>query len=112
MAKCSICGKEIEGYGNNPYPICDLEDTISRCCDVCNSTYVIPARLLMFKKADKKPEVGDDIVIFWLNNDPLVIDYILRSGTIESIDGLGQLHGTWGGLAIIPDVDNFIIIPE
>ena len=26
-------------------------------------------------------------------------------GTIESIDGIGQLHGTWGGLAAIPGID-------
>jgi hypothetical protein len=26
---------------------------------------------------------------------------------IEHIDGIGQLHGTWSGLAIIPEADNF-----
>ena len=39
---CSICGDKQYGYGNNPEPIHDFDD---RCCDVCNSQYVIPARL-------------------------------------------------------------------
>ena len=34
----SKCGKEIIGFGNNPWPIKD-------CCDECNSTVVIQARL-------------------------------------------------------------------
>lgn len=48
---CDICGKEFEGYGNNPAP---LEGRI--CCDSCNKTYVIPARL---KKIDVKSKLGD-----------------------------------------------------
>lgn len=39
--KCSICGKPIEGYGNNPIPV----KPDGRCCDECNSTLVIPARI-------------------------------------------------------------------
>ena len=30
-----------------------------------------------------------------------------RSGVVERIDFIGQLHGTWGGLAVIPGVDEF-----
>ena len=37
---CSICGREYIGWGNNAQPIND-----GRCCDLCNSMYVIPARL-------------------------------------------------------------------
>ena len=33
-----------------------------------------------------------------------------KEGVIEHIDGIGQLHGTWGGLAIIPEADKFQII--
>jgi len=33
-----------------------------------------------------------------------------KSGVIEHIDSIGQLHGTWGGLAIIPEID--IVIAE
>jgi len=43
--KCCICRKEIEPVGtwtegNNAQPVKD-----GRCCDVCNKTKVIPARL-------------------------------------------------------------------
>ncbi len=33
-----------------------------------------------------------------------------REGRVEMIDSLGQLHGTWGGLAVIPEADQFIIL--
>lgn len=39
---CCICGKPLEGHGNNPYP---LKKT-GRCCDKCNIEKVIPARIL------------------------------------------------------------------
>lgn len=33
-----------------------------------------------------------------------------REGIIECIDGIGQLHGTWGDLAIIPEIDEFEVM--
>lgn len=39
--KCCICGKEFQGWGNNPWPV--KED--GECCDACNQLKVIPARL-------------------------------------------------------------------
>ena len=41
---CCICGKEFEGWGNNPYPVVKDED--ARCCDECNDEVVIPARII------------------------------------------------------------------
>ena len=38
--KCCICGKEFEGYGNNPDPI----KKEGRCCNKCNEK-VIKARV-------------------------------------------------------------------
>ncbi len=38
---CCICGKEFEGYGNNPDPV-KLE---GKCCDKCNEEVVIPERI-------------------------------------------------------------------
>jgi len=47
---CVLCGNPCEpwheeptGYGHNPEPLADL----GRCCDNCNATKVIPARLGM-----------------------------------------------------------------
>jgi len=39
--KCVICNRKKTEYGNNPSPI----KHNGLCCDVCNSTVVIPARL-------------------------------------------------------------------
>ena len=33
-----------------------------------------------------------------------------KEGKIVYVDSLGQLHGTWGGLAIIPEVDDFKVL--
>lgn len=39
--QCCICGKLFKGYGNNPIPV----KPSGKCCDACNITVVIPARL-------------------------------------------------------------------
>lgn len=33
------------------------------------------------------------------------------TGTVTCIDDLGQLHGTWGGLAVIPGEERFEVLP-
>lgn len=40
---CVLCDNFFWGYGNNPYPLAKGED--DECCDECNATKVIPARL-------------------------------------------------------------------
>ena len=42
--KCVLCGEDSIGWGNNPEPLKEFDD--GRCCDTCNSTKVIPARLV------------------------------------------------------------------
>ena len=39
MPKCSICGKQYKGYGNNALPVNN-----GRCCDSYNETIVVPRR--------------------------------------------------------------------
>jgi len=46
MKTCCICGKEFDGYGNNPWPV--KEDGC--CCDECNVDKVIPARISSLAK--------------------------------------------------------------
>lgn len=36
---CGICLKKYDGWGNNPYPV-----NVERCCDDCNTKFVIPMR--------------------------------------------------------------------
>ena len=33
-----------------------------------------------------------------------------KEGVVELIDDSGQLHGTWGGLAVIPGLDRFEVL--
>jgi len=40
IKKCCICSLEYIGYGNNATPVKE-----GRCCDVCNSFKVVPARM-------------------------------------------------------------------
>ena len=51
--------------------------------------------------------VGDLIKIIEMKSDP---QYNGKDGTVTKIDYLGQLHGTWGGLAVIPSEDKYEII--
>ena len=58
-----------------------------------------------------KVKIGDTIRIIRMNDDGgkdlQARKYNSRSGVVEHIDSIGQLHGTWGGLAVIPGVDDF-----
>ena len=53
-------------------------------------------------------KVGQRIRIIHMDGED--IRYDGKEGVIEHIDGIGQLHGTWGGLAIIPEPDEFTVI--
>ena len=66
------------------------------------------------KQIMEKVKIGDTIRIIRMNDDGgkdlQVRMYNGRSGVVEHIDSIGQLHGTWGGLAVIPGVDDFEVI--
>lgn len=38
---CCICGKDFEGFGNNPQPV----KSEGVCCNTCNMSIVITARV-------------------------------------------------------------------
>ncbi len=63
-----------------------------------------------------KVRVGDKLMIIHMDDangrDISAQKYDGRTGEVMSIDDIGQLHGTWGTLAIIPGVDKFEIINE
>ena len=54
-------------------------------------------------------KVNDRIKIIYMEGEP---EYSGRTGIVEHVDDAGQLHGTWGGCAIIPTVDKFEILKE
>ena len=53
-------------------------------------------------------KVGQKVRIIHLEGEDNRYDG--KEGVIEHIDGIDQLHGTWGGLAIIPEADDFRVI--
>ena len=53
------------------------------------------------------PRVGDMIKIIEMKDEP---SYNGKIGEVLFIDDIGQIHGTWGGCALIPEVDKYEII--
>lgn len=51
--------------------------------------------------------IGDKIRINYMKGEP---HYTGKEGVVTHIDDYQQLHGTWGGLAVIQDMDEFEII--
>ena len=54
-----------------------------------------------------KINVGDKIKIIKMVGEP---QYTNREGTVTHIDDAGQIHGTWGGCAVIPEIDSYVIL--
>lgn len=52
-------------------------------------------------------KVGDTVRIVEMAGEPR---YSGKIGTVEHVDDIGQIHGTWGGCAIQPERDTFEII--
>lgn len=57
----------------------------------------------------EKVRVGDKIKIIKMEGEP---QYTGREGVVAHIDDAGQIHGTWGGCALIPEIDTYIILPN
>ena len=53
-----------------------------------------------------KLKVGDFIVIDDMSGEAR---YYGKEGKVTHIDDIGQVHGTWGGCALIPELDKFHI---
>ena len=52
-------------------------------------------------------KIGETIKIIKMKGEP---QYTGREGVVTYIDDAGQLHGTWGGCAIISKVDHYIVL--
>lgn len=52
-------------------------------------------------------KVGDKIRILDMKGEP---QYDGKTGTVTHIDAIGQIHGTWGGCALIPGIDEYEVI--
>lgn len=54
-------------------------------------------------------KIGDKIRIIEMKDEP---HYTEREGVVKYIDDAGQIHGTWGGCALIPGLDKYTVIQE
>lgn len=52
---------------------------------------------------------GDKIRIIEMKGEP---QYSGKEGYVMFVDGIGQIHGAWGGCALIPETDKFEIIKD
>lgn len=50
MFTCSLCLQKFDGYGNNPEPFGGV-----KCCDDCNSHFVVPVRLMYGRGGGNAP---------------------------------------------------------
>lgn len=56
-----------------------------------------------------KVQIGDKIEIIEMNGEP---QYTGKEGIVSRIDDMGQIHGSWGGCALIPECDIFKVIHD
>ena len=54
-----------------------------------------------------KVKIGDTIKIIKMEGEP---QYTNREWGVTHIDDAGQIHGTWGGCAIVPEFDTYQIL--
>lgn len=52
-------------------------------------------------------KVGDKLKIISMDGEP---QYTGKEGIITHIDDIGQIHGTWGGCALISGIDSYVKI--
>ena len=53
-------------------------------------------------------KIGTYIKVLKIKDEP---DYKGKIEKLVLIDDANQIHGTWGGRALIPEVDSFIALP-
>lgn len=68
---------------------------------------------MMSQKYLARAKVGDTIKIVQFSGDCYESERRLigKTGVVEYIDDLGAIHGTWGGLSLLPE-DDYIVIKK
>ena len=67
----------------------------------------------MSQKYLARAKVGDTIKIVQFSGDCYESERRLigKTGVVEYIDDFGAIHGTWGGLSLLPE-DDYIVIKK
>lgn len=89
--QCCICNKPFDGLGNNARPI-----MLGTCCDKCNASYVVPARLY-FARKDSIRKAADALAKTQIHKhaDVVLNGYVGKYVAITMFDGsveVGILH--------------------
>lgn len=101
--------KILEELSNNQYKA-NYRGVICTAIFNCfNSKFYVDDVYGILKEKNMRFEIGMKIKIIEMKDES---SYNNKIGIITHIDDLGQLHGTWGGLAIIPEEDKIEILKE
>jgi len=99
---CCICGKEFEGWGNDPCPV--VMDEKAKCCDKCDMEVVLPARIKAMKKERPKNETSRtellramSTIVSAINNEEIIYGW-LSSGIADGDENLSdaELYENYG----------------
>lgn len=101
VRKCRECGKEIFPTAGWVYK----RESKYYCSWKCYRKAEPPKP----KRKILLPKVGDTIEILYVSGIPSLTNKV---GVVEFYDSMGQMHGTWGRLVIIPGEDKYRIIEE
>ena len=99
---CCICGKEFEGWGNDPAPV--VMDENAKCCDACDLGVVVPARIKAMRKERPKNETSRtellramSTIVGAINNEEIIYGW-LSSGIADGDENLSdaELYENYG----------------
>ena len=126
--KCPICGREFESLEELEFYVNDEPLSKMQACSDCAKLIKSTAeqddfadKLVNFikdlsenweKGTKENTKVGSIVKIIELRDEPAMSLLNKDSGVVTYIDDAGQIHGTWSGLAIIPEVDSFLVLKE
>lgn len=99
--KCKKCGKEVYTTPQWVYKEGSKYYCSWKCYNHRNDGK--PKRQVLL------PKVGDTIEILYVSGIPTLTNKV---GVVGFYDSMGQMHGTWGSLVIIPGEDRYRIIAE
>jgi len=122
---CPLCNKEVESLEELAVNINDedlgvriklCQDCLATVKDVLSRDDFGPNLVNFLSDLASKWEMGNSenskvgSIVKILRLEGEDEGYLFsKTGVVEFIDDAGQLHGTWGGVAIIPDKDSFLV---
>lgn len=90
--ECCFCDADFGRWGHNPAPL--MDGSKNACCDECNYTKVLPARLYGMPKPkktedDEKPK---EVVVEKTKDGEFVRTYPLKSGDGDVVDDIKEVE--------------------